>query len=123
MNPYLNIARQAIEKLYDGKCDIIEYKSNTNPKNNRTNFKKETVLEKQPCKLSFEDINANNETENQSNVITKVKLFIAPELNIKPGSKIIVTQKNRTTEYKNSGEPAVYDTHQEIMLEKFKGWA
>ena len=26
-------------------------------------------------------------------------------------------------EYKNSGEPAVYNTHQEIMLELWKGWA
>ena len=56
-------------------------------------------------------------------VITKVKLFIAPEINVMPGSKIVVTQKGRTTEYKNSGEPAIFDTHQEIMLVKFKGWA
>ena len=39
-------------------------------------------------------------------------------------SKIVVTKKNSFVEdYKNSGKPAVYDTHQEIILENFKGWA
>ena len=74
-------------------------------------------------KISFEEVYVNTETDNESKVVTKIKLFIAPEINIMPGSKIVVTQRGRTTEYKNSGEPAIYETHQEIMLVKFKGWA
>ena len=52
-----------------------------------------------------------------------IKLYIYPDINIKNGSKIIVTQNGKKQEYKNSGEPARYETHQEIMLELFKGWA
>lgn len=48
---------------------------------------------------------------------------IPPDVVIKAGSKIIVTQHGRTTEYSNSGVPAVYPTHQEIMLTLFNGWA
>ena len=51
-----------------------------------------------------------------------MKLFISPDVLIKAGSKIIVTQHGRTTEYSNSGVPAVYPTHQEIMLTLFEGW-
>ncbi len=123
MNPYILAARQAIESQYDGICDIIEYQKVKDPKTKKSNFIEKVVKEKQACKVSYEDIYVNTETETQSKVITKIKLFIAPELDIKPGSKIVVTQKGRTTEYKNSGDPAIYDTHQEIMLEKFKEWA
>ena len=28
-----------------------------------------------------------------------------------------------TMDYKNTGKPAVYDSHQEISLELFEGWA
>lgn len=123
MNSYMLAARKAIESQYDGKCNIIEHKEKLKENSNITHFVEEVVKADQPCKISFEEVYVNTETDTDTKVITKIKLFIAPEINISPGSKIIVTQKGRTTEYKNSGEPAVYDTHQEIMLVKFKGWA
>nr|DAY56695.1 MAG TPA: head closure knob [Caudoviricetes sp.] len=121
MNPYIIAARKAIESQYDAKCDVIEKR----PKeiNNITKTIEEKVLIDKDCRVSFEDIYVNTETDTESKKIQKIKLFIAPELNIKSGSKIAVTRKGRTTEYKNSGEPAIYDTHQEIMLELWKGWA
>ena len=51
------------------------------------------------------------------------KLFIAPEIKVKPGSKIVVEQNGVTTEYSASGVPAVYPSHVEIKLELFRGWA
>lgn len=123
MNSYMLAARKAIESQYDGKCNIIEHKEKLKENSNITHFVEEVVKEDQPCKISFEEVYVNTETDTDTKVITKIKLFIAPEINIRPGSKIIVTQRDRTTEYKNSGEPAVYDTHQEIMLVKVKGWA
>jgi len=123
MNPYMLAARAAIESHYDGKCNIIEHKEKLKENSNITHFVEEVVKEEQPCKVSFEEVYVNTETDNESKVVTKIKLFIAPEINIMPGSKIVVTQRGRTTEYKNSGEPAIYETHQEIMLVKFKGWA
>ncbi len=30
---------------------------------------------------------------------------------------------DRVSEYKNSGVPSVFPTHQEIVLERFEGWA
>lgn len=123
MNQYILAARKAIESQYDGICDIIEHKEKLKENSNITGFVEEVVKEEQPCKISFEEVYVNTETDKEAKVVTKIKLFIAPEINIMPGSKIVVTQRGRTTEYKNSGEPAIYNTHQEIMLVKFKGWA
>lgn len=120
-NNIYNLARQAIESQYDAKCDVIE-KMPKEVKNITKNIE-ETVLKNKDCRVSFETISENTETDTEAKKVQKIKLFIAPELNIKPGSKIIITRKGRTTEYKNSGEPAVYDTHQEIILELWKGWA
>ena len=52
-----------------------------------------------------------------------MKLFIAPDIEVKSGSKITVTQNGVTAEYSASGEAAVYESHKEIMLELWKGWA
>lgn len=118
---YIAMARSAIESHYDATCNIIEKQSVT--ERNITKNNEEVIESDKPCRVSFEDIYANTETDTEAKKLQKIKLFIAPELNIKPGSKIVVTSRGRTTEYKNSGEPAIYDTHQEIMLELWKGWA
>ena len=73
--------------------------------------------------LSFEKLNAVVQTDTAAKLTQGTKLFIAPEIKIKPGSKIIVEQNGTTTEYSASGEPAVYFSHSEYMLELFKGWA
>ena len=62
-------------------------------------------------------------TDTAAKLTQGTKLFIAPEIKIKPGSKIIVEQNGTTTEYSASGVPAVYLSHAEIMLELFEGWA
>lgn len=115
--------RKAIESLYVGVCTVIERQAVKNPITHVTTHEEVTVLDNQPCKLSFDRIASTNQTSTVGVVVQSVKLFIAPELEIKAGSKIIATQRGRTTEYSRSGEPAVFSSHQEIQLELFKGWA
>lgn len=119
----LKVARQAIESTYDYLCDVIEYQEVKNKVNKRTEYQEVTVLDELPCRISYKNIANTNQTENENSVTQIVKLFIGPGVKIKPGSKIIVTKGDWSKEYKNSGEPAIYDTHQEIVLEIFKGWA
>jgi hypothetical protein len=116
-------ARKAVESLYVGTCTITEHQK-VKKENKSIGFEDVVVLENQPCRISFQSTNTTSANENgASAVIQTVKLFIAPEVKIKPGSKITITQNNVTTEYKNSGEPAFYNTHQVIILELFKGWS
>lgn len=115
--------RKAIESQYNGICDVYEQK-NTRDAVTKINKPQEVlVLEKQPCKISFSSLPTTKEKQNAAAVIQVVKLFIAPEIEIKPGSKIVVTQNNVTGEYCRSGISAVYSSHQEINLELFGGYA
>ena len=114
--------RKVIESLYDGVCTITEYQK-VQKENKSTAFKEVVVLENQPCRLSFQSINPTNQTETGASLSQSVKIFLAPEIHVKPGSKVVVTQNQITTEYKSSGQPAHYFTHQEVVLELFKGWS
>jgi hypothetical protein len=116
-------ARKAIESLYDSTATVIEYQPIKDPISKRTTQQEVTVLTGQPCRFSLKMVSQAKGSETATAVPQVIKLFIAPELVIKPGSKISVTRKGVTIDYKNSGQPAIYDTHQEIILELFKGWA
>lgn len=116
-------ARKAIESMYDGTCTITEYQKVKLP-NKSTGFKEVVVLEDIPCRLSFKTITNTNQVETGVSAVVQVtKVFIAPEIQVKPGSKLTITQNDVTTEYKSSGQPAIYTTHQEIELELFERWA
>lgn len=115
--------REALQTLWKGKCTIYIQEETTNPINKRTEFKEVDIYKDEPCKLSFENITTVNESNNAAIVIQKAKLFIGPEINIPPGSKVVVTQNNVTSEYEKSGKPGVYSNHQEIQLDLFKGWS
>ena len=113
--------RKAIEKLYTGKFTITEHQKVTKP-NHTTSFVDVDVLTDQPCRLSFSSSPSTSDG-NVPEINQTVKLFFAPEIVVKEGSKITVTQEGVTTEYKQSGTPAVYSTHKEILLELFDRWA
>lgn len=115
--------RKAIERLYKGICTIKEFQSVKDPITHITSKKEVLVLENQPCKLSYEKQMSATNTNAPAIIAQSTKLFIAPEITVKPGSKIIVTQNEKTTEFSRSGEPAIYTDHQEITLELFKGYA
>lgn len=119
-----NKARKAIESTYIGVCTIIERRDFRDEKTKITRKNKEVIVaENQPCKLSFEKLNTAVQTDTAAKISQGTKLFIAPEIKVKAGSKIIVEQNGMKTEYFSSGEPAVYRSHQEIILELFKEWA
>lgn len=116
-------ARKAIESLYDSTCSVVKYEQKKDPDTKKTVSKEVAVYHDKPCRLSYSSNKKADQTESANAVTQIIKVFIAPELDIKAGSKLVITSKGRTVEYKNSGVPAVYDTHQEIVLELFKGWA
>lgn len=116
-------AKKAIESTYAGIVTVSEYQKVKDPVTHLTSYKEVVVLENQPCKLFFESITTAIQTEAAATISQAVKLFISPDITIKPGSKIQVIQTGVTTEYSSSGVPAVYPTHQEIMLELFDSWA
>lgn len=109
--------KKAIESQYEHICIIKEFKSVKDPVTKVTSKKDVIVLENQPCRLSYKNVTSTNQTEANAAVQQTIKLFIAPEIKIREGSKIFVEHEGRTTEFKHSGKPAIYSSHQEIVLE------
>lgn len=116
-------ARAAVEAYYEGLCSVIEYQDITDEITNITDQEEVTTIQNQPCKLSFERLTSTSQTDTAATVSQTAKLFLAPEIQIKPGSKIVVEWRGKTHEFSCSGEPAIYATHQEIILDLFRGWA
>lgn len=117
-------ARAALEKYhYKDQCSVIVYQDAKDPKTKLTKKQEMTVLENQPCKLSFETLKNAEGTDTATAITQITKLFLAPEVTIVPGSKIVVIHEGITGEYQRSGIPAVFPSHQEIMLTAFEGWA
>jgi hypothetical protein len=115
-------ARKAIERTYQGMLVVTEHRKVKDEKSKLTNYQDVIVLENQPCKLSFERLQTAVQSESAASVAQTTKLFLSPDIVIKANSKITVTQTGVTSDYKSSGIPAVYQTHQEIILDLFKGW-
>lgn len=112
-----------LRKLWVGSCTVISRVKKQDPVTKRTEFVEETIYEDEPCRLSYQTLTPTTDKNGVAEIVQVPKLFLSKELIIPPGSKIIVTQNGRTVEFSNSGQPAVYSNHQEIVLELFKGWA
>ena len=115
--------REILEASYDGSLTVFEYQQVKNPQTKLTEQKEVMVLENQPCKLSHDSVQASVKERGAEEVSQLIRLFLAPEVVMKPGSKLSVTQNGVTREYQCSGVPAVYGTHQEILLTLFERWA
>ena len=110
--------REAIEAWYTDKCNITGTKKVQN--GSITSFEDDIIAENQPCRLAFSNIQTTTDADGSSMINQTVKLFISPDIDIKPGCNIEVIRGDKIMMYKCSGMPAIYDTHQEIVLDALK---
>ena len=115
--------QNALKRLWDGRCDVYSYKSGTDRATGRTIQTETLIVRDEPCRLSYSTVSATAPASEASDVRQVVRLFIAKNVDIPEGSKLIVTQEGRTETYRRTGKPAVYSVHQEIMIELEKEWA
>lgn len=114
----------AIKSLWRGKCTVTVRNNDTTDENTgRVVVGEVDTYTDEPCRISFDTVNATQPENNAANIVQSITLFIDRAVVIPEGSKITVTQNGATSIYEKSGKPAVYSTHQEIPLEIFKGWA
>lgn len=111
----VNSYRNTIESLYAGRCNIYEATNTFDPVTKRKSLVWGPVVEGQPCRLSYGS--APSATEGITAGLTQtIKLFIDPDIIVKAGSRIDVTQNGTTVSYEASGQPKKYSNHQEIEL-------
>ena len=116
--------RRAIERFYDDRCYIYETGYIKDLETGITKASNDIlVVENEPCRISFKSLAPAAQTNGPAELSQEIKLFIAPEHNIKEGSKIVVNRNGKILEYKHSGASALYDSHQEIVLTLVKEYA
>lgn len=114
----------AIKSLWRGKCTVTVRNNDTTDENTgRVVVGEVDTYTDEPCRISFDTVNATQPENNAANIVQSITLFIDRAVVIPEGSKITVTQNGVTSVYEKSGKSAVYSTHQEIPLELFKRWA
>ena len=119
-NPeYLIGTKNPLARLWTGRARIIEYQDTVDPITHLTTQEEVTVLSDEPCRMSYNYEQSTNMSNGAAVVSQSIRLFIRPDLVIKPGSVIEITQHGVTQKYKGSGSPAVYCNHQEITLELY----
>ena len=110
------MAEQAVKSLWRDTMTVIEHRK-TRKENGATGFEDVTVMEGEPCKIIFKTLQATDQQEAAG------KLLCDKSFAIPAGSKILILHEGIETAYRQSGKPAVYSVHQEIMLELFERWA
>lgn len=105
-----------LKTLWIGKCTIYEYKDELDPITHQTTQHLVPVIVDEPCRLSYRYEQATNISSGAAVVSQSITLFIRPDLEIKAGSVIEITQHGKTQKFKGSGNPALYTNHQEIIL-------
>lgn len=119
----VNGYKNALRRFWGGLCDVYIRETQVNPANGRDEPMVVLLHQGVPCRLSYQSIAETGETDGAATVRQTTKLFLSKDVEIPPGSKLIVTQNGKTVAYSRTGEPAVYSYHQEIMLKLFEGWA
>lgn len=113
--------RKELERTYVDTCDIAVAKKNT--VNGVTRFGTAYLVQCQPCKLSYSNVKKDSKSGSAVNTEQLVKLFLSPSVDVPDGSVIEVMHMGEKLVFKNSGVPAIYRTHQEIVVEPQERWA
>ena len=109
--------------MYQDSCTITVREPIRNIDTGITSFAERTLYTALPCRVSRKTLAADGHNEVADKVSQVIVLYLAPETEIPAGSRIAVVRNGAEVLYCRSGEPMRYHTHQEIMLDLWKGWA
>lgn len=110
--------RMYLEDLYTGTMDVFvnEYYLDEDGLEEQGWHK---TIENEPCRITRQ--NAPQPARNRPKTTDEItQLTCAPELDIPPGSRLVITFNGRTEHYTYSASPRVYSSHQSIFL---KAWS
>lgn len=111
----VGIQKKFADIMYTDVCNV--YNQQKIKVNNKTKFESMLVVENEPCRLSYDSPKIAVQTESSATLSNNVKLFISPDIEVVEGSRIEVVREGKTYQFKCSGMPSIYPTHQEIKLE------
>lgn len=121
----LKRAKDVFESIFDVEMDAYEYEEYK--EGNITEFREKKYLSDVKCAVSYRDkaisrSKAGSDGDIYMGISREIKLYLPIEVKLKKGSKIVITSNGHKVSYKNSGEPAIYETHQEIGIKLWDRW-
>lgn len=114
------VSNNPLSILWKGKATIYEYQDVIDEETFQTKHSLVSVTINEPCRLSHSRESTVDVNGGAPYVAQTIILFIRPDLTIKEGSVIEVTQNNVTNKYKRASKPAIYTNHQEVALELYE---
>lgn len=112
-----------LSMMWTDKATIYEYERTTDPLTRESVRNLVPVRSNVPCRISFENSPTTAINLEVANVSQTIKLFLDVSVPVSAGSVISVTRNGVTEKYRRSGVPARYNSHQEIVLEKYEDFA
>ncbi|MGE4276595.1 MAG: hypothetical protein AB7E30_05375 [Lawsonibacter sp.] len=112
--------RVVLERFYEDLADILHPETVENGAIARTQWA--AAAEDVPCSLSrlgSTSSRVGNKSERRyavQEILWDAVLFLAPEKVLRPGDRVRVRQLGKTMEFEVVGRPAMYETHQEVLL-------
>lgn len=107
--------RAAIEMTYEDQADV--YRTENQTVGSITHKAEKRVYDSLPCALSYTGPGDGKQTAAQNQVEYDAVVFLAPELEIRPGDHIQLVRLGRIPlTFSVAGRPAVYATHQEVKV-------
>lgn len=120
----LSFIRPAFEQLYTGRATVEVYETYKDPVTKKTVQSVNQVHEDLPCRLSHESKSVSDSVSlPQADQTIMLFTYPSSEVLIPSGSKITVTQDGVTEVYAHSGIVNNFETHQQIELTLWNGWA
>lgn len=117
-------SQKAVGSLFEDVCTVYEQTETVDEHTHRSRKTERETYADIPCRLSFSGIAPAQAGEGNNTIVQSVKLFTAPDIMIRPGSRIrVVRATGAVSNWKNSGIPASYQTHCEYMLEPLENYA
>ena len=110
------MARVQIEKMYESTCSVWQFSRVYDKATHSTKMKKVALFENIPCHVSYGISGAAKQTDTIAVIGQSITLYLPPEYAVPAGSEITIDTRGKITKYESSGEPAVYQSHQEISL-------
>lgn len=108
--------RRAVEMLYQDTATVYVNEPVEDPITHATTSDWVVKYKDIKCRISFNKTSADYKDAYDSSGSTPT-LFVAPEVDIPPGSRVEVTRTNMgTVAFRASEMPKVYNSHQEISL-------
>ena len=119
------MVRNPLARWWRDRCDIIVKEGHVDATTGRTVFVERVLQGDIACRvsfrMSFETLRAARAVGDFAKEANQaVKLFLAPDVVVPEGSKVLVRHGGQVSTFGRSGVPAVFERHQEVRLERLE---